>query len=335
MGRLGGWLTRYAESVISLSVAFVVAVLSLVDVLNVQAVNNSILLVLALLAMGIMRDRTHREAVENALAATQQRLEAVLTPLTEQVRRLNDVGNTVELARKSLGETRMVRVISGVEITEALTEARTDTREWMFKGGTGTYIRAVTLPECVAAARRARRELTMSLEIIDPTDRLVCERYARFRRDMSPGPDGTGEEWTPERARNEAYAMILAAAWYEQRFNLLEIDVRLSSLMTTFRWDLASHSLIITQDDPAPVSTLVLRGGRQYDSWKTELRKSLDQARRVPMELVDQAPLSEQPRPDEARALFDCLAVPLPNDFPDDEVSDIIRRAINPRNPYA
>ena len=34
----------------------------------------------------------------------------------------------------------------------------------------GTYIRAKTLPECVAAARRERRTLIVRLEIIDPTD---------------------------------------------------------------------------------------------------------------------------------------------------------------------
>ncbi|MCK9921048.1 hypothetical protein MXD61_03850 [Frankia sp. AgPm24] len=335
MARLGGWLARHAESVISLSIALVVALLSLVDVLDAEHVNNVILLVLALLAGGIMRDRTHRESVERALIETQERLEGVLVPLAVQVDRLDDMAGTVELARISMNESRLARAISGVEVTEALAEARADTQEWMFKGGTGTYIRAVTLPECVGAARRARRGLKMTVEIIDPTDQNVCERYARFRHDMSPGPDGTGEGWTTRRAHKEAYAMILAAAWFEQRFNLLDIDVRLSSVMTTFRWDLSSHSLIITQDDTAQISTLIRRGGRQYDSWKTELLKSLDQARRVPMELVDQAPLSSQPSTDEARALFDCLAVPLPEYFSDDEVMDIIRRALNPRNPYA
>lgn len=335
MGRIGGWLGRYAESLISLAIAFVVALLNLVDVLDIDAVNSSILLVLALLATAVLRDRSHNEAVEGALSTTQRRLEEVLTPLTDQVGRLMEVGNTVELARESLDETRLIRVISGVEVTNALAEARADTSEWMFKGGTGTYIRAVTLPQCVEAARRGRRELKMSVEIIDPTNRVACERYARFRRDMSPGPDGTGEEWSFRRTRNEAYAMILAAAWYEQRFNLLDIDVRLSSVMTTFRWDLSSNSLIITQDDPGAASTLIRRGGRQYDSWRTELRKSLDQARRVPMELADQAPLSEEPRPVEARALLECLAVPLPAGLPDNEVDDIITRAIRARNPYA
>ncbi|MCK9902777.1 hypothetical protein CC117_00225 [Parafrankia colletiae] len=335
MGRLGGWLGRYAESLISLAVAFVVAILSLVDVLDVDAVNSSILLVLALLAAAVLRDRAHGETVERALSASRQHLDEVLTPLTPQVARLNGVGHTLELARVALDETLKIRVISGTEVTDALAEARADTREWMFKGGTGTYMRAVTLPSCVEAARRGRRELKMSVEIIDPTDRLVCERYARFRRDMSPGPDGTGQEWTFRRTRNEAYAMILAAAWYEQRFNLLDIDVRLSPVMTTFRWDLSSHCLIITQDDPGAASTLIRRGGRQYDSWRIELRKSLDQARRVPMELADQAPLSEEPRIGEARALLDCLAVPLPAGLPDVEVEDIIDRAIRARNPYA
>ncbi|EFC85471.1 hypothetical protein [Parafrankia sp. EUN1f] len=159
MGRLGGWFGHYAESLISLAIAFVVAVLSLVDVLGVEAVNSSILLVLALLATAVLRDRSHREAVEGALSTTRRRLEEVLSPLTGQVGRLNEVGNTVELARESLDETRPIRIISGTEVTNALAEARADTREWIFKGGTETYIRAMTLPSCVEAARRGRREL--------------------------------------------------------------------------------------------------------------------------------------------------------------------------------
>ena len=75
-----------------------------------------------------------------------------------------------------------------------------------------------------------------------------------------PGPDRTGEAWTPQRTRKEAFATILAACWYRQRFTFLLIEVGLSKVMTTFRWDLSSNWVIMDPGGPVRARDAVREG---------------------------------------------------------------------------
>jgi len=181
------------------------------DILGTTAISAAILLTLALLATTLLRDR--------------------------------------QLATHALRDVTTVRILTGGDVGQALEEARRLTDQWMFKGGTGTFLRAVTLPRCVEIARRERRPLRFQIEVIDPSNEEVCTTYTRFRRSLSTRPDGTGEPWTPERTRKESYATVLAACWYLQRFAWLSIEMGLSATMSTFRWDLSTRCVIITQED--------------------------------------------------------------------------------------
>lgn len=200
------------------------------------------------------------------------------------------------------------------------------------QGGTGTYLRAVTLKECVEHARREQRPLRMQLEIIDPTNDALCTRYARFRSSLVPGPDGTGETWTFERTRKEAFATVLAACWYRQRFPLLTIRVGLSKIMTTFRWDFSSQSVIMT--DPFGSGLVFARDKPHYRAYSRELDESFRQARGVDIEKATERQLSHEPTLDEARKLFTVLELDLPRSFTDRDVSDVITKALRAKNPY-
>ncbi|WP_406316845.1 hypothetical protein OHA77_06565 [Streptosporangium sp. NBC_01639] len=332
MARFGAWLGKNIDGFVALLLAVGVGVVGLLDdsidkALRDQVIESGTLLVLALLTTAILRDRWRQEPAEKAMRESFART----VTLPERLERLEGV---VSGAGRALQDLSIVNVLNGPEeIARAHAEARADTDRWIFKGGTGTYLRAVTLPECVAAARRERRALLMRLEIIDPGDERVCEAYARFRRSMSQEPDGTGEVWTPERTRKEAFGTILAGCWHHQRFGLLELHIGLSATMTTFRWDLSSSSLIITGEDPRR-ALITRRGSFYYDSCTTELMASLEQARRVPVELARSVPLSEEPTIEEVRRLFETLGLPLPRSYTDRDIADLTRKALRAKNPY-
>jgi hypothetical protein len=224
----------------------------------------------------------------------------------------------------------MVRALSSAQVHQALTEGRRSTDRWLFRGGTGTFIRAVTLPDCVANARRERRALLVRLEIIDPTNVEVCGTYSRFRRSLAV--DQT--DWTLERTQRESYASILAAVWYRQRYGLLDIEVGLSQVMPTLRWDLSARSLIITQESPHGLALMVENGKLLYEYTQTELRKSFEQARRVPLELARNVQLSDEPGVHEVVKVFGALEMPLPTSFLDADLEDIVARALHAENPY-
>lgn len=62
-------------------------------------------------------------------------------------------------------------------ISEAFRTAMEDTAEWKYKGGTGTYLKAVTLPVNAKRARETRMGRRITIEILDPTDLDLCRSY--------------------------------------------------------------------------------------------------------------------------------------------------------------
>lgn len=296
MGRFVGWLKSNADGSLALLIAGTVGMLAVLDVLGTDEIDAAVLLTLALLAATLLRDR--------------------------------------KLAARALADSSAVRLVTGAEVGQVHAEAHRETELWMFKGGTGTYLRAVTLKQCVENARRAKRPVRMQVEIIDPTNELLCHEYAQYRSSLNPGPDRTGEAWTKERTRKESFATILAACWYRQRFTFLRIEVGLSKVMTTFRWDLSSQWVIMTQEDPAAPSMLFDKGRPHYRAYSRELVASFEQSRQVDISRARELQLSDEPSVEETRKLFSLLELDLPASLTDRDVADLIRRAIRPKNPY-
>lgn len=235
---------------------------------------------------------------------------------------------------EAFDDIETVQMLRGREIREALAKARNRTDRWYFKGGTGTYLRAVTLPECVADAQHEQRRIEFQIEIIDPTEPEACKRYEGFRRSGSKEPDGTGDRWLAGRARLESYATILAACWYKQRVQYLRISVGLTPIVPTFRYDMSSTYLIITQDSPRFPGLLISRENTLFDAHDIELLNSFDQARRVDLDR-GKVDLSEDPTPVELHRLLDDLDLSPNPPLTDDQATGIIQKALHARNPYA
>lgn len=254
--------------------------------------------------------------------------------LTERLRRRTEARQAAADLQRRLDNLTMVRPLSGSEVGAALRRARGTTRQWTFKGGTGSYLRPVTLPECVSAARRRRGEFTLHIEIIDPTDRRACAAYAEFRRSFARGRTAgpPGDAWTLERTATESAATVVAACWHRQRLSTLTVSLHLSAVAPTLRFDLSDSCLIITQDDPNRVNLFVARDQPLYDYYLTELLHSRDQARTLSL---DGAPeLSDEPTADEVRALFDHLGLRFEPPLSDPELAGVVDKALRPENPY-
>ncbi|WP_089154144.1 hypothetical protein [Micromonospora sp. NBS 11-29] len=333
MARLFGWVVTNLDAFIGLVLAVTVAVLGLTNTVSQDLVNSAILLVLGLLAQAVLRDRLRRRTAEREVRQVIVDTRERLTDLVPPMRELTGPEGALNRAREAIHSASMVRVLHGSEVGQALAEARQHTDRWHFKGGTGTYLRAVTLPECLNQARRRNATLTVAVEIIDPTDEEVCERYARFRRSLEP--DAPSEPWTVDRTRKESYATVLAACWHLQRSGLLTVEVRLSAQMTTFRYDLSSSCVIITQENPQTPALRIDLGEVYYNRFNIEMDYSRRQSRRVPIESAGQVKLDDEPSVEQVRRLFAALGLTLPRSFGDREVADIVGKAIQARNPYA
>jgi hypothetical protein len=334
MRRIVVWLGNNLDALLGLILALTFSVLGLTNAIPPELVNSAILLVLALLAQAIVRDRWRRDTADEELHAVLTRTNDLVSRIPERLDRVADIEGVLAQARNAFNSVSIVRMLHGVEVDQALADARRHTDRWYFKGGTGTFIRAVTLPECIEHARRRNGTVDFQLEIIDPTDEAVCERYSVFRRSLDRGRDASGELWTPDRTRKESFATVLAACWHKQRSGLLKIGVYLSAHLTTFRYELSSSCIIVTQQDPRTPAIQIDQSQIYYNRYNMELQYSREQSRSVPIDKAREVPLDDEPTVDQARRLFVALGLPLPKSFGDREVADIIRKAIQAQNLY-
>ncbi|MFD0477655.1 hypothetical protein ACFQ0B_62805 [Nonomuraea thailandensis] len=247
--RVLNWLGSNAEALIALLIAVVAGVLGIMGVAPAQLIDAATLLTIAALALALLRDRWRTDAEPRAREAL-MKAESALHEFPSHVSRINTLESVIGDTRIALGEASMVRILVGQEIDRALSETRSNAREWHFKGGTATFVRAVVIPECVRNARRNRRVLSMRLEVLDPRNEKLCERYANYFRRIVDDPNEDEQSWTGEGTQLEIFATILAACWWKQRYPPLEIHVALSAHMSIFRWDMTQDCLIVTERGP-------------------------------------------------------------------------------------
>jgi hypothetical protein len=326
--------TQNVDALVPLILGVAVSALGLLDFATPHVVDNSILIVLAVLSFALLRDRWNKDSIERGAKEVSAETLSVMRTLQATTAPLAELDQLVARMHVTVEGLATVKTLRRADIDRAFVEARRHTDRWSFKGGTGTYTRAVTLPRCVENARRERRPLQVRLEILDPTDEALCEKYTRYRTSLSSGPDGTGEPWTLDRTRKESFATVLAVYWYQQRFQLLDLSFGLTSTMSTFRFDLSATRIIITQDNSEFPAMMILSDSPLYDGYATELRTSLSQARRVPFEEV-RVLLDEVPAEAQVREFFAAVKLPLPEFYSDEDVCQVIEKAIRAKNPYA
>lgn len=96
MARFTKWLRRNIDAVLALLISITVGILALADVLGTDDVNAAILLVLGLLAVTLLGDR--------------------------------------RASAQALNHASAVRLLNGLEVSQAHAEARLATEQWIFKG---------------------------------------------------------------------------------------------------------------------------------------------------------------------------------------------------------
>lgn len=317
MKRLLARSAANADVLIALALAVLVSGLDVAGIASASAVQNATVATLAVVAFVLLRDRMRSDARDKVV------LDAV-----------HQSGGKVGELAEALQRRSAVRVVVGQEFDRLLTEARQDTDRWIFKGSTGAYVRAVTLPECIQRARRNRSALMVRLEILDPTDGELCTRFVRLHQRLSVHPDSPEQAWTMDGTRRELFATILASCWHQQRYELLDINIGLSSMISTLRYEMSKNFFIVTQRGPAFPATLIESGSLSYECWNTELYTSIQQAKAVPMERAKSIELSNEPTAEEIRALFRGLDLELPREYDDAALAEIQKLALDRSDPY-
>ncbi|WP_433473558.1 hypothetical protein ACQPZP_32750 [Spirillospora sp. CA-142024] len=307
MLRVWKMLTAYVDVAVAFALAVVILTLDIGGIASTKLVQSATMATLAVVAIVLLRDRARGDT------------------------RGMEILKSVDALQKQMD----VRVVSGTECNRVLTDARRDTDRWMFRGGTGAYIRAVTLPECVSAARPRRRRLEFRLEILDPMKPDLCREYVRLHQRLAVSDNSPEQGWTVDETRRELFATILAACWHQQRYEFLDIDVRLSSAYSLLRYELSTSCLVFTQRGPEFPAMVINSGTPAYLSWESELHVSFQQAKSLPLQSVKSMQLSLVPSAEEVREVFRMLGIELPAAYTDRDLDKLSELALDSSDPYA
>jgi hypothetical protein len=120
LSRIAKWIGHNADGLIALVLAACIAILAWADVVGTSQVNSAVLLILAVLATTLLRDRVRSWFVERNVRQALNQLKALDTKITE--------------AQHALDQASNLRVLRGDAIGEALAEQPTSLPRFRSEG---------------------------------------------------------------------------------------------------------------------------------------------------------------------------------------------------------
>lgn len=135
----------------------------------------------------------------------------------------------------------VVRQVPAAEIRPLLEQHVSGANEYLFRGGSGRWLRRFTLPEL---AKTTEREVRITIELMDPRDGALCEAYAAYRRQALPEGNRREAE-TARLIQRDILGSVYAAAWYTANKRTKATVILLRSF-SPLRYDVSSEGMLIT-----------------------------------------------------------------------------------------
>lgn len=132
---------------------------------------------------------------------------------------------------------------------------------------TGRHFRAVVLPLLAHAAVKKRIPVRLEVILLDFRDRIICDKYAQFRREAS----FDRHLWSREYVETEVIATILKLIETSRDAgSFIEIDLFLSKRLSTFRIEGTSDAIVVTREDPTDNAARYQRADTRYGVFLNE-----------------------------------------------------------------
>jgi hypothetical protein len=175
--------------------------------------------------------------------------------------------------------------------TVGFDSALADSSFWHFRGCMGSYLRGQTLPRMAQAAKKhAASRSRITVQLLDPANEQVCEKYANYRRRLEEqrlnGPDAS---WTRGRVQLECMASLLAATWFHQHENL-RIEIGMLDRLSSLRYDISDQMAITTNENPRFPAFVIRKSSQMYYAIISDLEISLESSRIGDLTALPQLP---------------------------------------------
>lgn len=174
----------------------------------------------------------------------------------------------------------LVAALPQSKIANSVISAAANTRTWHYKGGTGTFFKAATLPVLARTSARNSSIIHVTAQINDPRSPSLCQSYAEMQwRNKGDSPiKGVG--WTADLARRQSLATILSVFIYAEEESRLRFSIFLCKQISHFRYDMSDSVLIVTREQPG-APAIMYSPGYFYESYRSELELSCTQGHKI------------------------------------------------------
>lgn len=177
-------------------------------------------------------------------------------------------------------EERPLKQIDSGEISPLLESAAKASRNWAFSGGSGRFLRAVTLPALLKTARDDHVSVILRVVLYDPDNSALCERYAAYRT----GYVKTDKPWTAERVQIEIISTLFDLYCAAQATEGLDLRIALSQTMSALRYDISDKYAIITTDGKDTPAAWANAKSHYYEAYRSEVYGQVSQGRSINIE---------------------------------------------------
>lgn len=227
-------------------------------------------------------------------------------------------------------ESAIIEVVESPYIEEVLRQGRDRVTEYWYKGNTGRYFRAVTLPKLAEQARSENITKHIRLIILDPRNTEACKTHASFRQKLKSA-EKDKQRWTEQRVQLELNSVIVSAYAWKAKEPLLDIDVALIDVVSFFRIDFSSRLVVITSEDERQPALMCESSSLFYQLYREDLLINFKQAKGLPKSIAG-IPLKDL-NLDNTKKLLSDLDLDSQN-LDDSAIEEIIALSKKPNNPY-
>lgn len=142
-------------------------------------------------------------------------------------------------------------------------------KEYLFRGGSGRWLRKFTMPEL---SKATDRDVRVTIELLDPRDAQLCRAYAEYRAKALPSGHLRNEE-TDRLIQRDILGSIYAAAWYSAK-RRMEAKVILLRSFSPLRYDVSSEGLMVTVAELTEPGLFAAPGSWLHSSIVDELHQA-------------------------------------------------------------
>lgn len=162
-----------------------------------------------------------------------------------------------------------LRQVASAEINGLLTRELSTTAGWWFRGGSGRWFRNKVLP---SLAKRQDPQ-PVFIQILDPRDEHLCERYSSYRSQQRDPADIRENESDPRAIQADLLACILSA-FVHAAHSRISAQIVLLRTYSPMRIDMGSSMLLATVASQTAPALMARYDSFFYKSIKDEFENA-------------------------------------------------------------